>query len=342
MITESRKPWTIGQFYELNAGEYINLNNPRQRADDYWTPIQQGLLIRSIITGYPIPPFYAIKNEGKYEVLDGKQRTTAFIKYLDDNYAVHKSIKPVKLNTGSLYELAGQKFSDLPPYLQDRIRNKMLDIVVLEDIESDDEIDEIFYLLNNGSKMDSVTKICAKAKSIGRINEMADHELFTSILTQKALNRGKNKEAVIKSWLAINTAAPVSFTPKDIENTMSEASITDDSILELWGVYDLIYKAINLINNGSEVTAKKIIANISTPNNFAALTIVGKSAIADEISAEDFSKWIVTFFPAESNSGGTSVSDEYNGTIKSNSSPSVQKRHTVILGNYRSMFKGAA
>lgn len=52
-----------------------------------WDMSRKSLLIHSMIEGYPIPPFYfARKDDGKYDALDGQQRSLSIKGYLDGEF----------------------------------------------------------------------------------------------------------------------------------------------------------------------------------------------------------------------------------------------------------------
>ena len=68
---------------------------------------------------------------------------------------------------------------------------------------SDDEINEMFWRLNNGKPLSAIELTRVKAKSIDQIRALSKHDIFTSALSQKALNRYTNEDIVIKSWAAL-------------------------------------------------------------------------------------------------------------------------------------------
>ena len=55
----------------------ILVNDPDFQRNMVWKPKQQARFIESVLLNFPLPPLYVNENiEGKWEVIDGRQRTT--------------------------------------------------------------------------------------------------------------------------------------------------------------------------------------------------------------------------------------------------------------------------
>ena len=88
-------------------------------------------------------------------ILDGLQRTDAMCGYLNNKYALSKNTKPLqcicKSDSGKTIkyeiEIAGKKFSQLPPALQRIIRNYDISMYEYSGF-TDDELDDIIYNIN--------------------------------------------------------------------------------------------------------------------------------------------------------------------------------------------------
>jgi hypothetical protein len=71
-------------------GETLNLSPSFQRRD-VWDTKKQSRFIESIIMNVPIPPVFLQENKyGHYVVLDGRQRLTAILAYMNGTYALTK------------------------------------------------------------------------------------------------------------------------------------------------------------------------------------------------------------------------------------------------------------
>jgi hypothetical protein len=88
----------------------ISFDYPIQRQADQWDHLQKSLLIHSIIEDYPIPALYTTVQEKIYQVLDGKQRLTTILDYINDQYPLHPDT-PIAVIEDEKYNLTGKVFS---------------------------------------------------------------------------------------------------------------------------------------------------------------------------------------------------------------------------------------
>jgi len=79
--------WTISKLLEFYESGNLNLNPSYQR-NDIWPPISKKRLIESVELGYPLPSFFLHeKGGGKFDIIDGQQRTRTFIGYKKKYFA---------------------------------------------------------------------------------------------------------------------------------------------------------------------------------------------------------------------------------------------------------------
>jgi len=123
---------------------YLNMNTPYQRGD-VWGPIRQRNLIRSILSGIPVPSIIVnVRDWGddySISVIDGKQRMTAVLAFCDSKLSV--PAEWFGRHFGDLY------FKDLDKVDQRRFRNQTMGFAegALTDIEAEKEV---FELVNFG------------------------------------------------------------------------------------------------------------------------------------------------------------------------------------------------
>ncbi|WP_043890776.1 DUF262 domain-containing protein [Paenibacillus sp. Aloe-11] len=107
---------TISEFYENHSLDKYNYSPPYQRRGDAWSIEKQAFLIDSIIKNYPIPPIFLhakIEAEtGKtfYDVIDGKQRLTSIVKFINDEIELPENFGDDKFGSE---DLNGLKFSEI-------------------------------------------------------------------------------------------------------------------------------------------------------------------------------------------------------------------------------------
>lgn len=85
--------------------------DPDFQRNDVWKPKQAAELVESILMGIPIPTIYLFEmKNGTKQVVDGRQRITAILDFLNDKF----SLKDLRI----LPQCNGKKFSDLDAKMQ--------------------------------------------------------------------------------------------------------------------------------------------------------------------------------------------------------------------------------
>lgn len=108
---------TIATFWENHQLGKYNYSPSFQREVSIWSPDKQSLLIDTILRNFPMPPIFFhqhIDDEtGKtmYDVIDGNQRLTTIVNYIEGRIATPDSVDP-ELPTEELIQ--STFFNDLP------------------------------------------------------------------------------------------------------------------------------------------------------------------------------------------------------------------------------------
>ena len=151
---------TISEFYEKYKLEKYNFSPSYQRRGDVWSEEKQAFLLDTILKNYPMPPIFLhqrIDEETgatKYDVIDGKQRLTAIVKFLQGNLAL-----PQDFDEG-MYgdpQLNGIYFKDLEGELSEYKKQLWRYSITVEYVDTDELeiIDNIFDRLNrNGEPLE--------------------------------------------------------------------------------------------------------------------------------------------------------------------------------------------
>lgn len=136
----------------------INLEPPYQREAGVWSKEKKQLFIDSIINGYDVPKVYMHKlDQDKtgfaFAVVDGKQRISTLLEFLDGNFEFAEDFKYVGYEC-DVPPKPGDTFADLNDQTRDIFKEKSLDVVVIE-TDDEDDIEELFSRLNNGEKLNA-------------------------------------------------------------------------------------------------------------------------------------------------------------------------------------------
>lgn len=317
--------WNARQLAKMCMNGSITFDNAIQRGY-VWDIKRKSLLIESMIIGYPIPAFYAKRDESKvFDMLDGKQRSDAIKGYLNGDYAL----------TGVSEELEGKYFADLPESIQDDIISYSLTVYYFEDI-TDEEVNEMFFRLNNGKPLTAIELTRVKAKSFEKIKEMSSHAIFTEALKESQINKYTNEDIVIKALVMLNVAEP-SLKNDFIRPYLIETDITDHMAADVEKALTKVMETHSvLVEQGNTRAAKKLY----TRTHLISMIPLALESCTNGVSAEALAEFVNYFFMPEKR--GTSISSAYNANSASgsNSPRAVAIRDEELRKHYKSFVKG--
>ena len=100
-------------------------------------------LVESMILGIPIPPIYLCsESDGTLSVIDGQQRMTLFVNFMENKFQL-KGLE-------QLTELNGKKYGELDKIYQKILKQGTLNCIILDNEDSELKY-EIFARLNQGA-----------------------------------------------------------------------------------------------------------------------------------------------------------------------------------------------
>lgn len=141
---------------DTEEGVY-DFSHPLQRQEGQWTRYLQSLEIDSLLRGWSINLIYVWKKGNKKYVIEGKQRITNLLSYKNDKFSLSKKLKPVEIN-GTVYEIAGKKFSKLDEAVQYKLLNAEMHFFVMSEC-TEEEVREMFIRLNSGKPLNRAQKL---------------------------------------------------------------------------------------------------------------------------------------------------------------------------------------
>ena len=141
---------------DTEEGVY-DFSHPLQRHEGQWTRYLQSLEIDSLLRGWSINLIYVWKKGNKKYVIEGKQRITNLLSYKNDKFSLSKKLKPVEIN-GTVYEIAGKKFSKLDEAVQYKLLNAEMHFFVMSEC-TEEEVREMFIRLNSGKPLNRAQKL---------------------------------------------------------------------------------------------------------------------------------------------------------------------------------------
>jgi hypothetical protein len=263
--------------------------------NEVWTDEQKSKLIHSIIYGYPIPAMYALEAEdGTLKFLDGKQRSTAIIGFLNGDYALSKNTPPVYDE-----DIAGKYFAELDEKMKEYIYDELLTIIVLKHMENE-EIDEMFVRLNSGTPLSKMELTRAMHSDlIQQINMIQEMPYFDEdiSLTQKAKDRFINQEIILQIAMLLEEGVEniKGFGADHIREFVLKLK-EEDRVLsdELFNVFettsDYLHKSFSYFETSEK---KKALKRLNAPIIFY---VAHKVAIPNKVTNLMFAEFIRSFF----------------------------------------------
>ena len=102
----------------------------------------KSLLIHSLLSGIPVNPIYVVEEENIIYSLDGSQRTSTCIDYINDVFSLSKdtpnvfiSVKENGEQVIKEYEIAGKKFKKLDDEVKETLLACTLEFCTLSDLQ---------------------------------------------------------------------------------------------------------------------------------------------------------------------------------------------------------------
>ena len=180
-IISEPKDLSIRELMTLKAEGNLDLQPSYQREYVYDTnKTKPSRLIESILIDVPIPVIYLAEERNcSYSVIDGQQRLTTFISFVDGKFPNGEEFKLSGLKI--LPELNKKRFSDLSKELQNKIRGTTLHSIIIRRESNEDIKFEIFERLNTGSiklNEDEIRNSVYRGKYIDLLKDLADNPDF--------------------------------------------------------------------------------------------------------------------------------------------------------------------
>lgn len=291
-MKKSSISWSAKQINKMYLNGKISFDYPIQRPSGQWNSEQKSLLIHSLAADYPIPPIYTIRKDGVYYILDGKQRDTNITSYFADEYALDNDTPVAKDDdTGEKYEMAGKKYSELSENARDAVNDAMILNYIITNA-TDDEIEELFYRLNNGVALTKQQKAKARmgADWADLIKTLTDHPFIKEHCTFTAaqIRRAYDEVALLQTIMLLDPSHELkSVSTTDVaEYTMKLKG--DENRKEL---VEQVLKIMDYLNQSIDFTAKLLTKKV----NFPMFLITAQEAQKEGVKPETFREWAISF-----------------------------------------------
>lgn len=175
-----------------------------------WKKQTKQLLIDTILRGYDVPKFYWEETEkDQFAVIDGQQRVTTIWDFKEDKFPLSKDAEKIDEE-----EIKGKKFSELSLSLKQKFDSANIDIVIISEPESQDEIRDMFLRLQQGVTLKAQERRNAMpGKMRDFIENLSNHNIFEKV-------DYKNIRFTYQQTAAQITLLEITGGPTDVKSTM--------------------------------------------------------------------------------------------------------------------------
>ena len=175
-----------------------------------WKKQTKQLLIDTILRGYDVPKFYWEEtHKDQFAVIDGQQRVTTIWDFKEDKFPLSKDAEKIDEE-----EIKGKKFSELSLSLKQKFDSANIDIVIISEPESQDEIRDMFLRLQQGVTLKAQERRNAMpGKMRDFIENLSNHNIFEKV-------DYKNIRFTYQQTAAQITLLEITGGPTDVKSTM--------------------------------------------------------------------------------------------------------------------------
>lgn len=208
------KDFSIREFATMKQDGELDLQPDYQRKY-VATPKIASKLIESIIMDVPIPVIYlAEERDGTYSVIDGQQRLTSFLSFINGKFPNGDAFKLTGLKVYK--ELNRKLFDELDQEFKTKIRTTTLHTIVIKKESNEDVKFEIFERLNTGSiklNEDEIRNTVYRGEYIKLLAELEENETFHDIVQKENYKKRMIYRGMILRFFALSEKSYINYKP---------------------------------------------------------------------------------------------------------------------------------
>lgn len=216
--TDQRK--IIWQAKDFSIREFLTMKNdgelilqPLYQRNFVATDLIASKLIESILLDVPIPVVYlAEEQDGSYSVIDGQQRLTSFLSYLEGKFPDSRPFKLSGLKV--LSELNRKLFVELNAELQKKIRSTTIHSIIIKKESNPDIKFEIFERLNTGSTKlneDEIRNTVYRGSYIELLSELSENTTFHELIQKDNFKKRMIYRGMALRFLALSEKSYLNY-----------------------------------------------------------------------------------------------------------------------------------
>lgn len=216
--------WINNQYKKGN----ISFSHKLQRPVGQWNSNMKSLLIHSLLSGFPVNPIYIVDENGILYTLDGLQRTSTCIDYLNDKFALSKDTPNIIISskengedTTKEYVIAKKKFNKLDEEVRSTLLSCELEFCTLSEF-TDEDVKEMFRRQNSSKPLSGkLLRIVHESDEFSdAVYSLSNHPFMRKLITPAQHKNGTDRDLIIQTLMLISTNQEndfTSFRTKDID-----------------------------------------------------------------------------------------------------------------------------
>ena len=206
------KDFSIREFLTMkNDGDLIL--QPEYQRNFVATDLIASKLIESILMDVPIPVIYlAEEQDGNFSVIDGQQRLTSFISFMEGKFPDNRVFKLSGLKV--LSELNRKLYKDLDTELQKKIKSTTIHSIIIKKESNPDIKFEIFERLNTGSTKlneDEIRNTVYRGAYIKLLSELSENSTFHELVLKENFKKRMIYRGMILRFLALSEKSYLNY-----------------------------------------------------------------------------------------------------------------------------------
>lgn len=227
-MKNSSKERTLQWINNQNKKGNISFSHRLQRPINQWNTRMKSLLIHSLLSGIPVNPIYVVEEDNIIYPLDGSQRTSTCLAYLNDEFSLSKDTPNVSIavteNGEQIikeYEIAGKKFKKLDEEVKETLLACTLEFCTLS-IYTDEDIKTMFARQNSGKPLNGkLLRVVHESDEFSeKVYSLANHPFMDKIMSKTQRKNGTDRDTIIQAMMLISSNQEQEFTSfrtKDID-----------------------------------------------------------------------------------------------------------------------------
>lgn len=229
----------------------ISFSHKLQRPVGQWSPKMKSLLIHSLLSGFPVNPIYVVDENDTLYTLDGSQRTSTCIDYLNNKFALHKDTPNITIATKENgepvlkeYIIAKKKFNKLDEEVRSTLLSCELEFCTLSEF-TDEDVKEMFRRQNSSKPLSGkLLRIVHESDEFSdAVYSLSNHPFMRKLITPAQHKNGTDRDLIIQTLMLISTNHEndfTSFRTKDIDAFVQDHA--DDSLDKIGTLQDAMDK----------------------------------------------------------------------------------------------------